>query len=347
MRSTLASVWHPIGGVSVSDLGKERYLFRFYYEVDVERVIKNGPWNFNSHLLILHRLQQGEDLLSVQLHWVDFWILIHDLPLGFMADAVAHQLGNFIGEFIEYDFAAVQLGYKRIMRVRVKVDVRKPLKRKKRIALKNGESVYVRFEYEKLTLFYFLCGKLGHGESFYPLRVIQLQSVDVFKWDISLRAQSRRNQSWKSKWLVEDEREKQANFDNTGSMGERWKVGILTPNMGFKGDNEGFSQKDFVSVSVQEKGKAVVNTGPKAVVNTGPVKIRVMTQSNDEFDVEMVAHEEANSPIMYSDRLKRPRIHPIVSRVSDYDSNETIVTSLQVHDNSRSAGLTEQASRER
>ncbi|MBA0818356.1 hypothetical protein Gohar_028040, partial [Gossypium harknessii] len=126
MRSTLASVWHPIS-------------------VDVERVIKNGPWNFNSHLLILHRLQQGEDPLSVLLHWVDFWILIYDLPLGFMADAVAHRLGNFIGEFIEYDSAAVQLGYKRIMRVKVKVDVRKPLKRKKRIALKNGESVYVRF----------------------------------------------------------------------------------------------------------------------------------------------------------------------------------------------------------
>ncbi|MBA0659642.1 hypothetical protein Goklo_011754 [Gossypium klotzschianum] len=106
-------------------------------------VIKNGPWNFNSHLLILHRLQQGEDPLSVQLHWVDFWILIHDLPIGFIADAVAHQLGNFIGEFIEYDSAAVQLGYKRIMIVRVKVDVRKPLKRKKRITLKNSESVYV------------------------------------------------------------------------------------------------------------------------------------------------------------------------------------------------------------
>ncbi|MBA0876608.1 hypothetical protein Goshw_003678 [Gossypium schwendimanii] len=112
-----------------------------------------------------------------------------------MADAVVKQLGNFIGEFIEYDSAAVQLRYKRIMRVRVKVDVRKPIKRKKRIALKNDESVYVKFE------------------------VLQPQLVEVFKWDISLRAQSRINQSWKSKWLVEDDEEKQANFGNTGSMG--------------------------------------------------------------------------------------------------------------------------------
>ncbi|MBA0674190.1 hypothetical protein Goari_015800, partial [Gossypium aridum] len=39
MRLTLASVWHPIRGVSISDLGRERYLFHFYYEVDVERVM--------------------------------------------------------------------------------------------------------------------------------------------------------------------------------------------------------------------------------------------------------------------------------------------------------------------
>ncbi|MBA0829689.1 hypothetical protein Goarm_014279, partial [Gossypium armourianum] len=31
MKSTLANVWHPIGGVSISDIGNERFLFRFYY----------------------------------------------------------------------------------------------------------------------------------------------------------------------------------------------------------------------------------------------------------------------------------------------------------------------------
>ncbi|MBA0732161.1 hypothetical protein Gogos_016269 [Gossypium gossypioides] len=58
-----------------------------------------------------------------------------------MADTVAHQLGNFIGEFIEYDTAVTHLGYKRVMKIRARVDVRKPLKRKKRIALKNEEQV--------------------------------------------------------------------------------------------------------------------------------------------------------------------------------------------------------------
>ncbi|MBA0746461.1 hypothetical protein Gogos_008980 [Gossypium gossypioides] len=42
MRSTLANVWHHIGGVSISDLENDRFLFRFYFKVDVDWVERNG-----------------------------------------------------------------------------------------------------------------------------------------------------------------------------------------------------------------------------------------------------------------------------------------------------------------
>ncbi|MBA0835848.1 hypothetical protein Goarm_008102, partial [Gossypium armourianum] len=174
MRLTLANFWHPIERVSISNLGNKRFLFQFYFEVDVDKVEKNGSWNFISHLLVLHRLKEEEDPLSVQLNWVDFWMLIHDLPLGFMSEAVARQLGSFIGVFLEYDASTTQLGYKRIMRLNVRIDVRKPLKKKKQLTLPNCEAHNPLQEY-------------------------------VFHWDISLRAQLRKNFAWKSRWLVEDD----------------------------------------------------------------------------------------------------------------------------------------------
>ncbi|MBA0564697.1 hypothetical protein Golob_009615, partial [Gossypium lobatum] len=64
-------------------------------------------------------------------------MLIHDLPLGFMSEAVARQLGSFIEVFLEYDASMTQLGYKRIMRLKVRIDVRKPLKKKKKLTLPN------------------------------------------------------------------------------------------------------------------------------------------------------------------------------------------------------------------
>ncbi|MFQ6649799.1 hypothetical protein Gotur_022515 [Gossypium turneri] len=99
MRSTLANVWHPIGGVSISDLKNDQFLFWFYFEVDVDRVERNGPWNFNSQLLVLHYLVQGENSLTLQLTEVNFWILVNDIPYGFMSEGVAKQFGNFFGDF--------------------------------------------------------------------------------------------------------------------------------------------------------------------------------------------------------------------------------------------------------
>ncbi|MBA0705625.1 hypothetical protein Golax_017808 [Gossypium laxum] len=39
MRAMLVNVWHPLGGVSISYLREKRYLFRFNYEIDVDRVV--------------------------------------------------------------------------------------------------------------------------------------------------------------------------------------------------------------------------------------------------------------------------------------------------------------------
>ncbi|KAL4311379.1 hypothetical protein GQ457_01G013910 [Hibiscus cannabinus] len=52
MRSTLANIWRPIGGISVTDLGEGMFLFRFYHVVDVDRICDGGPWNFNGHMLL-------------------------------------------------------------------------------------------------------------------------------------------------------------------------------------------------------------------------------------------------------------------------------------------------------
>ncbi|MBA0598487.1 hypothetical protein Gorai_008247, partial [Gossypium raimondii] len=63
IKVTLANVWHPIGGISISDLNEGRYLFRLYHKVDVDTIEAGGPWTFKSHLLILvHDLPHVEDV---------------------------------------------------------------------------------------------------------------------------------------------------------------------------------------------------------------------------------------------------------------------------------------------
>lgn len=67
--------------------------------MDLERVIKGSPWTFNSHLLLLYKLNWGEDPLQVPLIMTPFWVQIHDVPIGLFFESLAVQLGNFFGVF--------------------------------------------------------------------------------------------------------------------------------------------------------------------------------------------------------------------------------------------------------
>ncbi|MBA0676461.1 hypothetical protein Goari_017937, partial [Gossypium aridum] len=94
IRSTLVNVWHPIGGISISNLSEGRYLFRLYHAVDAIESRRGGLQKFNFHLLLMHQLKVGKDPMVVPLVTMDFWVLVYDLPHGFMSEMVAMQLAR-------------------------------------------------------------------------------------------------------------------------------------------------------------------------------------------------------------------------------------------------------------
>ncbi|KAK5842621.1 hypothetical protein PVK06_004998 [Gossypium arboreum] len=107
MKSTLANIWHPHGGVTISDLRVKRLMFKFYYEIDFDRFLEGSPWTFIGHLLVFYSLRKGEDPMVVPLIFVDFWVQIHDLPFGLISEVMGRQFGIFIGTFLEYDMKAM------------------------------------------------------------------------------------------------------------------------------------------------------------------------------------------------------------------------------------------------
>ncbi|MBA0754112.1 hypothetical protein Gogos_020106 [Gossypium gossypioides] len=108
---------------------------------------------------------------------------------------------EFLETFLEYDTLIPMLGFQKYMRIKVKLDVSLSLKWKKKILMGNDRVFYARFQYEKLSLFCFICGKLGHRESFCPISVrIDLSKI-TFGWDISLCAMTRRRITLISRWL--------------------------------------------------------------------------------------------------------------------------------------------------
>ena len=202
MRDVLAELWHPLGGVSITDLGAKRFLFRFYTPVDFERVWNGTPWLFNNHLLILHPLQHGEVPLLVPLIYVSEWVQIHDLKAGFFSESVARSLANFIGDYLDHDLTRVStVESESYVRVRVRMDVRNPLKRRHRLVAPDGTSFFARFAYEHFQVFCFPCGRLGHTDSFCDLLLHHKKESLTPHWGPELKAIQRRYQRPTSSWL--------------------------------------------------------------------------------------------------------------------------------------------------
>lgn len=52
------------------------------------------------------------------------------------------------------------------MRIRVTIDLSKPLKRRMKVKKSGSVWVWITFKYENVPTFCFICGLLGHSEKF-------------------------------------------------------------------------------------------------------------------------------------------------------------------------------------
>lgn len=80
------------------------------------------------------------------------------------------------------------------MRIRIRMDTTKPLRRKWKLVDPDGSVFYAFFSYERIYVFCFLCGKLGHSDSYCDLLLHHKREKLKPQWDVSLRAASRRSQ---------------------------------------------------------------------------------------------------------------------------------------------------------
>lgn len=166
MRSRLADVSKPGMGINIREIASGIFLFQFFHVKDLQWVMKGGPWSFDNTMLMIQPIPPGGQPIKVPLWHLRMWIQIHDLRSGLMSEVVGKQLANFFGEFLEYDSKNNNSIWRKYMRVRVILDVRKPLMRKKKINRKDGYEFVVMCKYERLGEFCFCCGMLTQADRF-------------------------------------------------------------------------------------------------------------------------------------------------------------------------------------
>lgn len=147
------------------------------------------------------------------------------------------------------------------MRVRVTMDINKPLKRRMKLRKSGNEWIWVTFKYENVPTFCFICGLMGHADKFCS-RIFDTPESELTRpYGAWMRAPFRRQMKMiGSKWLRNGE-DDVAGTDSVGSSsvsGEKFtptnkemmmagKIvgGIIAENVVF-GDSSGNLKNQFV-----------------------------------------------------------------------------------------------------
>ncbi|XP_057451436.1 uncharacterized protein LOC130743278 [Lotus japonicus] len=162
LKGTLVNIWRSFGRHEFRELGPNLFTIRFHDKADRDRLMLAGPWTFDQFLLVLKELEVDETPSQVPLQRVPFWVQVHDIPVGLHTEEMARSLGNALGGFLGWD-STERRNHGGYLRIRVSVDVTKPLLRSKLLGRgANKEPLRVLFRYERLANLCYRCGRMDH-----------------------------------------------------------------------------------------------------------------------------------------------------------------------------------------
>lgn len=123
----------------VKQLDANRFLFQFYHELDIKRVIEGSPWTFGRFHLVFERVKEGDNPRSIVINKLDIWVQLHEMHTGFMSQRVVTDIGNYIGKFIESDANNFVGVWREFLRVRVSISLDIPLRRRMKLKKNSTE----------------------------------------------------------------------------------------------------------------------------------------------------------------------------------------------------------------
>ncbi|XP_026396882.1 uncharacterized protein LOC113291575 [Papaver somniferum] len=161
LNEVLSKAWRPTGAVSITDIGSGYYNAKFQFLCDMETALQGTPWSVKEDLMLLERCKEEFLIEDYDFKYVYFWIHIHGLPLSMMNK---EKVFNIIKEIenpypIDSELASKRGKY---AKVRVRLNITKPLPKDMIITLKSKKKITITFRYEKLPRLCFFCGYFGH-----------------------------------------------------------------------------------------------------------------------------------------------------------------------------------------
>ena len=146
---TFHPIWRTQSKFKVSDAGNNVLLIVFDLAVDAEKVLQGESWAFDRHLVALQRYDGSTSAQELIFNTTSFRVQIHNLPYNLLTIEAAFNIGETLGTVTKpKDVFDMRGG--NFMRVRVAVDITKPLCRGRKVTWDQTDKGWVSFMYEHI-----------------------------------------------------------------------------------------------------------------------------------------------------------------------------------------------------
>ncbi|CAO2188550.1 unnamed protein product [Urochloa humidicola] len=188
LGQALGRIWCPMRGVSCKDLGENHFLFTFHQAAGKRRALEDGPWMFGKDLVIMVDYDEKKSIEEMEFVFIPIWVRVFKLSFGLMHKATGEAIGEEIGEFVEMDKEEDGTAVGRYLRIKVRLDIRKPLMRGVTVVGEDEKGrekpLWCPLVYEFLPDFCYTCGIIGHIDKQCS---IKLKKGEVQQFNKSLR----------------------------------------------------------------------------------------------------------------------------------------------------------------
>ncbi|KAH9684395.1 reverse transcriptase domain-containing protein [Citrus sinensis] len=161
----------------------------------------------------------------------------------FRIDSRYCLVGRFLTDkalFLESDENNFKGVWRNYMRLRVSIDVRKPLERRMRMKRAGGEWIWVDFKFERLNIFCFICGLLGHIERNCPSLYEDVDGQVTKPYGPWMKAPTRKGMmNSGERWLRNEPPEMEASkFGNSSKFGSVMIMDVIMATKSVHDDKE-------------------------------------------------------------------------------------------------------------
>ncbi|GAV62397.1 LOW QUALITY PROTEIN: DUF4283 domain-containing protein/zf-CCHC_4 domain-containing protein, partial [Cephalotus follicularis] len=147
----MKTLWRVKYGLKIREEGSNLFLLMLNHD-DV-KVLKVGPWHFYKHILLSEKLEEEKHPSTISLYKAAF-IRVFGIHYLCLSKRVRIIIGESIDKYLNKNNQHLKL--------RVSIDVRRPLWRGMKFSMGLSEKIWLSFQYERLPNFCHLCGRTGH-----------------------------------------------------------------------------------------------------------------------------------------------------------------------------------------